>query len=279
VCVSCGNNLTAGTRAWWDADEKTVRCVACADVAGPTIAGSEDTAAASEQIGVDDANLGPGGSVPLDRGRPGRSLSEEQQRRRAKREQAVRAAHPRIGGFLLAVQREPQRETAFRQGRLGEERVGNFLDERTAQGPTLILHNRRMPAGRGDIDHIAISPNGVYVIDTKALEGKVTVRKPLFGSAKLIVDGRNKTKLLDGLEHQIAAVKAALAKAGYAGTSVKGVLCFTKADLPLLGARRVRGHELMYRKALARKLNRSGPVSASAIEQMSRALAQVLPAA
>jgi hypothetical protein len=180
---------------------------------------------------------------------------------------------------LLALQGEPQHEAAFRQGKAGEERVGNLLDERTSGGATIILHNRRLPGGRGDVDHIAISPTGVYVIDTKALTGKVEVRKPLFGAPKLIIGGRDKTTLLDGLERQIEAVKTATANGGRSDISVKGVLCFTKADLPLLGARRIRGHELMYRKALARKLNRQGPVNPTTIEQIAQALGRALPAA
>jgi hypothetical protein len=279
TCVACGSSLEAGSRAWWNADQKTVTCVSCTQREGGTVPGLARPIVPSEPRGLEGADDGLSGLAPLERGRPGRSLGEEHERRRAKREEIMRTAHPRIGSFLLSLQGEPQHEAAFRQGKAGEERVGNLLDERTCDGPTVILHNRRMPRGRGDIDHIAISPNGLYVIDTKALTGKVAVRKPLFGSPKLIIGGRDKTNLLDGLERQITAVKIALANTGYDDTPLKGVLCFTRADLPLLGAPRIRGHQLMYRKSLARKLNRSGPVSAPDIEQIARSVAAALPAA
>jgi hypothetical protein len=71
------------------------------------------------------------------------------------------------------------------------------------------LHNRRMPRGRGDIDHIAVTPSGVFVIDTKDWGGTVRVASPLLGTPQLLVGGRDRTKLVDGLDRQVAAVRAA----------------------------------------------------------------------
>jgi nuclease-like protein len=115
-----------------------------------------------------------------------------------------------------------------------------------------------MPHGRGDIDHIAIAPSGIYVIDTKDWAGSVRVRRPLFGAPKLLIAGRDRTHLIDGLEGQIAAVRAALATNADMDLPIQGVLCFTRADLPLLGTTRLRGHLLIYRKALAKRLNADG---------------------
>lgn len=66
-----------------------------------------------------------------------------------------------------------------------------------------------MPGGRGNVDHIAVAPSGVYVIDTKDLTGKVAVRTPVFGQPKLLVAGRDRTKLVDRLERQVAVVREA----------------------------------------------------------------------
>jgi hypothetical protein len=63
------------------------------------------------------------------------------------------------------------------------------------------------------------------------------------------------------------------------GVSVQGVLCFTNADLPLLGVTRIRGHMLLYRKALAKLLNRPGPIEPAAIDSLARRLANRFPAA
>ena len=78
----------------------------------------------------------------------------------------------------------------------------------------MTLHNRRMPANRGDIDHIAVAPSGVYVIDTKDWKGKVEIQSPWFGAPKLLINGRDRTKLIDGLERQVAAVRSVLDRRG-----------------------------------------------------------------
>jgi hypothetical protein len=91
-----------------------------------------------------------------------------------------------------------------------------------------------MPHSAGNIDHIAIAPTGVFVIDAKAHSGKVRIENPMFGTAKLKIAGRDQTKLIDGLDRQVAAVCAALERAGHKDIPVHGVLGFATADLPLL---------------------------------------------
>jgi hypothetical protein len=215
----------------------------------------------------------------LDRGRPGASIAREYERRRTDREARTREAHPHIGGLLLVLREPPQHETAFRRGDLGEKEVAASLEERTANGPTILLHNRRMPGGRGDIDHLAVAPTGVYVIDAKAIKGKVRIARPLLRADKLLVSGYNRTKLIDGLDRQVAAVRAAVNDSGNPDVPVQGVLCFTKADLPLHGTQKMRGHLLLYRKALAKRLNVDGPLGSEAIDALARALAATLPPA
>lgn len=70
----------------------------------------------------------------------------------------------------------------------------------------LVLHDRRIPGSSANIDHIAVAPSGVWVVDSKRYEGKVAVSKPLFGNAKLTIAGRDKTKLVDGLAKQVGLV-------------------------------------------------------------------------
>ena len=74
----------------------------------------------------------------------------------------------------------------------------------------MVLHDRRIRGSRANIDHIAIAPSGVWVIDTKRYRGKVAVVKPLFGRAKLTIAGRDKSRLVDGLAKQVALVEAAM---------------------------------------------------------------------
>ncbi len=173
----------------------------------------------------------------------------------------------------MSLRSAPQHERAWQRGSLGEESVARSLERRTGTGPAIILHDRRMPGVSGNIDHLAITPSGVYVIDAKAVRGKVRVSQPLLGKPKLLVNGRNRPRLVDGLDRQVAAVRGALASTEDGDVPVVGVLCFTQADLPLLGSSRIRGHRLHYRRALARRLNRNGPLARPAIRALARKLA------
>jgi hypothetical protein len=215
----------------------------------------------------------------IDRGQPGASVAREYERRKSNREARTREAHPRIAGLLLALREPPQHESAFHRGELGEAAVAASLEHLTADGPAVILHDRRMPGGRGNIDHLAIAPTGVFVIDAKDIKGKIRIARPLFRNEKLLISGHNRTKLIDGLDRQVSVVRGALANNGHPDVPVQGVLCFTKADLPLLGTLKIRGHLLLYRKALAKRLNAGGPLQPPAIDALARVLAVALPPA
>lgn len=248
--------LAAGTTAWWDPEARTVTCTPCRD--------SADRSPMSAR-------------APLELGDPGGSLVRQYQRRN--REQRTREAHPRIGELFLALRSAPQHESAFHQGAVAERAVTDSLAVRTESDRVITLHNRRMPPGLADVDHLAIAPTGVWIIDTKDWKGKVEIKSPWFGEPRLLIRGHDCTKLIDGLERQIAAVRATLDRGGYEEITVRGALSFTKADLPLLRTQTFRGHLLPYRKALAHRLNADGPLSSVSIEQLARHLATLLPPA
>jgi Nuclease-related domain len=261
VCTVCGTAVAAGTSAWWDKPTREVTCVGCLGVPGQPPAA-------------------PPPARELDRGRPGASARREYLRRRHNREARVRSRHPRIARWLLAFRGAPGHESSFLRGAAGEEAVARSLERRTAKGGTIILNDRAMPHSRANIDHLAIAPTGVYVIDAKDISGKVRVSRPLFGAAKLLVEGRNRSKLVDGLDRQVAAVRQALTNLGRGDVPARGVFCFTaRADFPLLGPLEIRGHRLHHRRALARKLNRRGPLGTEAIRALADALASAFPSA
>jgi hypothetical protein len=270
LCCRCDTALPRGTSAYWDADGRTVTCLDC--LGAPSV---EAVALPRPPVRVlSERSRGP----ELDRGRPGASAAREYRRRRANREARVRGRHPLLGGLQLAISGPPQHERAWDTGSKGEEAVGHSLERRTKQR-AIVLHDRRMPNGCGNIDHLAIAPRGVFVIDAKAVKGKVRTSSPLFGEPRLMIAGRNRTKLIDGLDRQVSAVRTALAQSGKSELPVLGVLCFTKADLPLLGAAEIRGHRLHHSRATARKLNRPGPLDRDAIETIARELEAAFPCA
>jgi hypothetical protein len=259
ACAVCGISIPSGEQASWDADAGTTMCLRCRDGGGLFAPESYDG--------------------ELERGEPGASLQREYERRKSHRETRVREAHPRIGGLLLALGSAPQSETAFSVGAAGERELAELLERRTAAGPAVLLHNRRMPKAHGDIDHLATAPSGVFVIDAKNLKGKVRVASPLLGRSKLLVAGRDRTSFIAGLDRQVAAVRDALEHAGQPGLPIRGVLCFIRADLPLVGTLKMDGHRILSARTLARRLNAEGPLSPAAIGRIARVLASAFPPA
>ena len=104
-------------------------------------------------------------------GQAGASARREHQRRRARREQRARERWDVVGlggvGAGLARLNAPQHERAWAVGAHGEERVAMRLEKHLADSGAVLLHDRRVPNSRANIDHLAIGPGGATVIDAK----------------------------------------------------------------------------------------------------------------
>jgi hypothetical protein len=173
----------------------------------------------------------------------------------------------------------PQSTTAWNTGALGEERLGQRLNELSSD-TMRVLHDRRIPGTRANIDHIAITPTGIYVIDAKKYKGRPSLKveggilRPRV--EKLLVGTRDQTKLVDGVLKQVEVVRGIV---GGDDIPVTGVLCFIEADWPLIGgAFTTRGVEVLWPRKLYPRLTTEGSI-ASDVEDLHRRLASALPAA
>jgi Nuclease-related domain len=212
------------------------------------------------------------------RGSPGGSAFREYQRRRAAREARVRAKHPVLGRALLFVQAPPTHEQAWLLGADGERLSAIKLEQHLRGQGVGLLHDRRIPGSRANIDHLAIGPGGVTVIDTKRLRGKVRVRHGggLFTPRHqtLTVNGRDRTKLVSGVQWQVRVVERVLG----GGYSVQGALCFINTDgLPLLGRSGVDDVMVNGPRAVARLARRSGALTPEQIQAVTQRLAYRFP--
>ena len=202
----------------------------------------------------------------------------EYERLRKKREDHARQKLGVVGVGLAKLIDEPQTTRAWQRGGSGEVFAGYRLEKHLADSDVKLLHDRRVPGhGSANIDHIAVGPGGVTVIDTKKYKGKVKVERVggLFSPRHeiLTINGRDQTKLITGVEKQINYVESTLRAAGHADVDVRGALCMTEVDgLPLFRSLNVRNSWSMGRRewlllrdvlahCLPRRSTRSGGIS------------------
>lgn len=219
----------------------------------------------------------------IDLGTPGASARREYERRKGKREAATRKRHPHIGNLLLRRQSPPASEVAWDTGAAGEEALGAYLAKHCPD--VIVLHDRRIPRSRANLDHIAVAPSGVYVIDAKRYKDKIEVRKPFFGDPRLLIAGRDKTKLVEGLARQREVVLAALAEP-VPTMPVHACFCFLNPDdqaggsgLPLLRTLHIEDFPLFYPRKLSKCLSASGELSVESRQQVASLLARAFPQA
>lgn len=276
-CRLCGTALPARTDAIYERTNKTVRCLDCSATAAAREFAPPKTPAdpAVESIGVVET-LVPIAPVPagqnVDATKPpqliatptepemevaadtaGASARQEYERRRAKDEARLRDKWGRFGNIAVAMASERQSTAAWRIGAVGEERLGAVLDTFVcAQLAT--LHDRRIPGSRANIDHMVITPAGIWVIDAKRYKGRPDLKveggilRPV--TTKLTVAGRDRTNLVDGVLKQVDRVSQAVP-----GAPVTGVLCFLEADWPLIGgALKTRGVHVVWPRKLYKML-------------------------
>ena len=271
VC-SCGTSVAAGTSAGWDIARRVIVCpggLATRDEFGSSGAPQSREAVSGLEAAAD--------------GRAGGSAQAEYERRKARREQRVRDARPRIGGFILAVTSEPQSTRAWASGAAGERRVAERLAVLTGD-EVLLLHDRRIPGTRANIDHLAVGPAGVYVIDAKRYRDAVVEIRRTGGlrgprTERLMVAGRDRTKLVQGLAPQVAAVRAALS--GLPDQiAVSGLLCFVDALLPRFGRLELAGVPIVGPKRASKIVREPGRLTPEDRARIREHLAQHLrPAA
>lgn len=199
VCRVCTAPLPARAEAIYERSTKTIRCLTCSP--------ATDTPAAVVEEGAPRPSRhhqGPDADVP------GASARREYERRQHKREQQIREKHPRTARFRLAMSDDPQSTRAWDTGAIGEERLGTALNELSSD-TIRVLHDRRIPGKRNNIDHLAITPTGIYVIDAKRYRAKRPTLKVEGGILrprveKLMIGSRDQTKLVDGVLRQVEAV-------------------------------------------------------------------------
>jgi hypothetical protein len=185
--------------------------------------------------------------------------------------------HRRLGRLILALQDAPSHEQRRATGAEGEERVARSL-AKFLDADVRMLHDRGIPRSRANIDHIAVAASGVWVIDAKRYAGKAEVKAPLFGEPRLLIRGRDQTKLVEGLARQVELVQRTLAEIA-PDVPARGALCFIDTELPTWSTLCINGFSLMHPRRLAKRINADGPLTGEIVDAIVGALALAFPAA
>jgi Nuclease-related domain len=274
ACVACGTALAAGTVAFWDAEAKTVTCLTCRD---------ETESARAPQF----TENTPESSRARDRGTAGASATRRYEKLLERREQAARDRFgKRLGGLYLKVSTEPQSTLAWARGARGERLLGAYLEKLHDDATVIVIHDRRIPGSRANVDHIAITRSGgVWAIDAKNYAGKVQrIDKGGWFSTddRLYVGSRDCTKLVGGMAKQIEAIETAIGTPVMQefDVSVKAALCFVDAEWSWFAKPfAVNGVWVGRSKALGTRLQADGALAPEHVRLLARRVAEALPPA
>jgi hypothetical protein len=214
-------------------------------------------------------------------GEAGASARREYERRHQRREERIDQRWGRLAGVVRFLSDDPQSTQAWAKGSEGEQRLGEHL-VRALGDRAVLLHDRKVPGTRGNIDHLAIASSGVWVIDAKNFSGQVEQRDIggwVRTDLRLYVGKRDKTKLAAGLSWQVDAVHTALAETPVGATiPVTPVLCFTDSDWRLFAKPfQQDGVWVTWAKKLVEMIAAPGPLSSEEVLQVAAQLASALP--
>lgn len=174
-----------------------------------------------------------------------------------------------------------QSTESWGSGARGERIVAARLATLTGRG-VITIHDRRIPGSRANIDHIAVGPCGVFVIDAKVTRGKVSAKTtgPIWnrGPVKLFFGGRDRSSALEGMSRQVEVVSRVLRdKSAINGASVQPMLVLVGAEWGWFARpMRVRGVWVGWPRAMARSVGRAGQLSPDAIRRIATTLASEL---
>lgn len=159
--------------------------------------------------------------------------------------------------------------------------------EQLAEEGFVVLHDRRRPGKKANIDHIVIGPRGVYVIDAKHYAGLLEIRstgtffRP--GPNRVFVGGRAHDKRLAFMDRQVRWVHEAVgADVEAVGGHIKPVLCFLGVQVPLGQKAALAGVNdvlITWPRRFVKDVSRVGPLTGQQVEEIARKIATALPAA
>lgn len=267
LCDFCGAALPVGVRGQWNPLTKKIRCLEHAANALPLVIGEELI------------------EPPSYRSTAGRSAKEKYSQLHAVEEENIRKRYgrfKRLANAAVFLHDDSQKTANWKVGAVGEEVVGERIDLLAQELGFEVLHDRRRPPTKANIDHLVVTPVGVFVIDAKNYDGQIEVRHPglfLGGPEQLFINGRNRTKIVDGVKKQVAQVESVLLNTEIQ-MPVFGVLTFVVGPLHLfIVQEKISGIFLSTQRGIEKILRQPGSHSVTNIKAITKLLALQFPEA
>jgi len=278
-CSNCSIRLQAGVHGRWNSVNKSITCMSCnsgAERILPVITPDENSSQKLERRadGLETTRTGESGVA-------GRSARREYERRQAKQTNRIESVWGTglMGRIVKAIAGEPSSTSAWSKGASGEERVAEVLHQHLGSRAVL-LHDRRVPRTRGNIDHIVVASSGVWIIDAKRYSGEVR-RRDVGGwfktDMRLYVGRRDCSKAIAGMQWQLDAVTEALGQRQ--DIPVHTCLSFVGAEWPLFFAKpfMIENVWVSWPTKLVELVAQPGSLSVEEIERVGDLLARRLP--
>jgi hypothetical protein len=153
--------------------------------------------------------------------------------------------------------------------------------ELVAEG-VVVLNDRRVPGSRLSIDLIAVSPAGVFVIESKNYKGLVHTKRlgPVWnlGPHQLLIGRRNCTASIEDVTLKGDVVRGVLKTTPWGrDVPVRAVLCLTRADWGFASAVEVNDVLVGWPKLIAGKMKDPVVMDSSTVREVSDMIAERLP--
>ena len=185
-----------------------------------------------------------------------------------------------VGSAASAASAEPAQIASWVKGAEGERRLAAHL-RAELDGRSTVLHDRRVPGTKGNLDHVVVDPSGVWIVDAKNFSGTVERRRSGRRPRRrthLFVNGRDRTSLVEKMQWQYDAVRTVVDAVGLRPDLVHRCLCFT--DTEWAGPTTFRIDEVLVAdpRSLAAAIRSGRVLDAAAVSVLAHHLSASLPA-
>ena len=130
--------------------------------------------------------------------------------------------------FLLGKLAPRMSTHAWSIGAAGEVRTATLLDPLAEHG-FVVMHDLRISRSRANIDHLVIGPTGVFVVETKNVQGRVRI------DGRDVRMGGRRVGVVEEVHREVAEVDRVLGPTlSLVGVPIHAIVVAHRAELPLL---------------------------------------------